>query len=68
MSFHVTGIDDGDLVMGAGVTAGIAVATNLFGVLPQLFGVTAAWPVYLHGIDLPLDPMPRIYLRTVQEF
>ncbi len=63
-----TGTVDGAAVSAAGVTAGLGVVGDVFGMQPQLMGITAAWPVWADGLDVVPDAIPELYLRFWQPF
>lgn len=64
-----TSLVERDWVGAVGVTAGASVTVDVFGIQPSLMGLTAAWPVWSHGIALERDPwVPQITARATQEF
>ncbi len=63
------GIVDGELARAAGVTVGVAGMADMLGFEPRMMGVTAAWPVYVEGIELEGNKwMPELYLRWGPSF
>jgi hypothetical protein len=51
-----------------GATAGITGTGDALGGIPQMMGLTAAWPLWAQGLDYTANLAPELYLRWWQEF